>query len=762
MLYMNSLIIRTQKKSNFLFITFAISIAVMTFFEALKEPLFGDLNLWESHWITVVFSSVLATFFASFTFDAIRKFERKQAEEMHRADQEKLTSIFEMSPLGMFTNTMTGYYIEANQSFLNIVGYSNEELIKMNCGDITPNKYLYQEKVQLELLNTQGSYGPYEKEYIHKDGHLIPVSLSGVLLTDKSGLKSICSIVEDVSKVKLNAESSKLAEMVYEHTSEAIIIMNDDDVIISVNPAFTKITGYTKEEITFKNFHTLSFNCLDKSSFDSMTQAVSNVGQWQGEMKLQNKSDNSYLVWLTVNTIYNEDKSVHFRVSIFSDITQRKASEEVILQQANFDSLTGLPNRRLFHDRLAQEIKRATRCGTKLALIFLDLDHFKEINDTFGHEMGDILLKEAAKRLNTSVRDTDTVARFGGDEFIIIISNFSDSEIVERIAQELLHKMSQPFQLNTKDAHVSASIGISFFPDDATKANDLLKHADQAMYYAKNNGKNRSSYFTATMQNLAKARILIVNDLHIALAKNQFVLYYQPIIDLSTGQVNKAEALIRWFHPLRGIVSPLEFIPIAEEFGLIHDIGNWVFQDAAKQLIKLKALHNSEFQISINKSPVQFQNKGHSQNNWIEYLKQLGLPGQSIVVEITEGLLMNTNDFTNKKLIELHEAGVKLSLDDFGTGYSSLSYLKKYDIDYIKIDRSFVTNLREGSDDSVICEAIIVMAHKLGIKVVAEGIETNEQRNILLEAGCDYGQGYLFSKPLPIEELVDFIGNNPY
>ena len=282
------------------------------------------------------------------------------------------------------------------------------------------------------------------------------------------------------------------------------------------------------------------------------------------------------------------------------------------------------------------------------------------------------------------------------------------------------------------------------------------------MYYAKNNGKNRSSYFTATMQNLAKARILIVNDLHIALAKNQFVLYYQPIIDLSTGQVNKAEALIRWFHPLRGIVSPLEFIPIAEEFGLIHDIGNWVFQDAAKQLIKLKALHNSEFQISINKSPVQFQNKGHSQNNWIEYLKQLGLPGQSIVVEITEGLLMNTNDFTNKKLIELHEAGVKLSLDDFGTGYSSLSYLKKYDIDYIKIDRSFVTNLREGSDDSVICEAIIVMAHKLGIKVVAEGIETNEQRNILLEAGCDYGQGYLFSKPLPIEELDDFIGNNPY
>ena len=320
--------------------------------------------------------------------------------------------------------------------------------------------------------------------------------------------------------------------------------------------------------------------------------------------------------------------------------------------------------------------------------------------------------------------------------------------------------MSQPFQLDDKAVYVSASLGISFFPKDATEAYDLLKHADQAMYDAKDKGRNRSSYFTISMQTLAKARILIINDLRNALSENQFILYYQPIVDLSTGQTNKVEALIRWFHPERGLVCPTEFIPIAEEFGFIHEVGNWVFQDAAKQLVKLKDLFGADFQISINKSPVQFHTVGHSQNNWVEYLKHLGLPRKSLVIEITESLLMNDNSYTIKKLIELHEAGVELSVDDFGTGYSSLSYLKKYDVDYLKIDRSFVTNLYEGSDDSVICEAIIVMAHKLGIKVIAEGIETNEQRDILHNAGCDYGQGYLFSKPLPIEELMDFIGNN--
>lgn len=754
---MRALIGRTQKKSNFLFMTFALSIGIMTIFESSKKPLFGDLTLWESHSITIVFSSLLATLFASFTFNAIRKFERRQAEDMLRADQEKLSNMFNLSPFGMLSTSIQGYYTEVNQAFMNIVGYSLEELKTMHFKEITPKKYEDQDKAQVELLRTQGKYGPYEKEYIHKNGRLIPVRLSGVLLTDKDGIKSNWSIIEDVTNARLHTESLKLAAMVLEHASEAIVVTDNQDIIISINPAFTKITGYTEEEIAFKHFSALSFNSPDKSSYHLMTQAILTVGHWQGEMKLQRRNDEIYVVWLTVNTIYIEDKLVHHRVLIFSDITQKKASEELILQQANYDSLTGLPNRRLFHDRLAQEIKRAKRSNLKLALIFLDLDYFKEINDTLGHDKGDILLKEAAHRLRASVRAADTVARLGGDEFILILSELDDIESVERVVQDLLQKMSQPFQLNNEVAYVSASIGITFFPEDGIEAHDLLKQADQAMYNAKNQGRNRSSYFTSSMKTLAIARMVILNDLHIALAENQFSLYYQPIVELKTGHINKAEALIRWLHPSRGMINPLDFIPIAEETGLIHEIGNWVFQEAAKQLVKLRVSYNADFQISINKSPVQFHDSKHSHNNWFDYLKELGLPRKSLVVEITEGLLMETNEATNKKLFELHEAGVELSLDDFGTGYSSLTYLKKYDIDYLKIDRSFVTNLLESSDDSVLCEAIIVMAHKLGIKVVAEGIETEEQRIILLNAGCDYGQGYLFSKPVPINELVDII-----
>jgi diguanylate cyclase (GGDEF)-like protein/PAS domain S-box-containing protein len=683
--------------------------------------------------------------------------ERKQADAMLRADQEKFSSMFEMSPLGMLRNSMDGYYTEANQAFLNMVGYSLEELNNLSYWDITPKEYTGQEDEQLNSLMTTGKYGPYEKEYFHKDGHRIPIRLNGVLLTDKDGIKSIWSIIEDVTESRLHAESMQLAAMVYQHTSEAIMVTDAKGVITNINPAFTQITGYTKEEVTNSSSTTFSSSDPEKAANKAMLHALETVGHWQGEMIEQRKNGDAYVEWLTTNTIYNEDNSVHHRVSIFSDITQKKASEDLILQQANFDSLTGLPNRRLFRDRLDQATKRAKRSNLKLALIFIDLDHFKEINDTLGHDVGDILLKEAALRLAGSIRDTDTVARQGGDEFTIILSELHDTDSVERVVQALLYKMSQPFHLNNETAYISASIGIAFFPEDATDANDLLKSADQAMYTAKNQGRNRSSYFTPSMQESAKARMLIANDLHTALAGNQFRVYYQPIVELSSGSTHKAEALIRWIHPSRGFVSPAEFIPIAEETGLIVEIGNWVFREAVKQTAKLRAAYDPEFQVSVNKSPLQFRSEINPHIDWIEYLSELGLPGKSLVIEITEGLLMDTSSSIYKKLLAFRDAGVELSLDDFGTGYSSLSYLKKFDIDYLKIDRSFVSNLSENSDDLALCEAMIVMAHKLGIKVIAEGIETAEQRDILLNVDCDYGQGYLFSKPVPIEEFVRFV-----
>ncbi len=433
------------------------------------------------------------------------------------------------------------------------------------------------------------------------------------------------------------------------------------------------------------------------------------------------------------------------------DITEKKLSEEQIWRQANFDPLTGLPNRQMFFDRLEQEIKKAQRSGHTFALLFIDLDRFKEVNDTLGHSQGDQLLKIAAERLNACVRNSDTVSRLGGDEFTIILGNLDSTDSVERIAEHILSRMAEPFPLESGQSYVSASMGITLYPTDSDDITQLLKNADQAMYAAKDRGRNRYSFFTASLQEAAQYRLIMAQDLRMALLQQQFEVYYQPIVELQTGCIHKAEALLRWHHPVKGSISPAHFIPIAEEIGLIHEIGDWVFKTAAQQAKNLHELGHANFQISINKSPVQFQPSLGNVLNWTEYLQDLGLKGGSVVVEITEGLLLEASDVTSEKLLAYRDAGIEVSLDDFGTGYSSLAYLKKFDIDYIKIDQSFVRSLTPHSGDLALCEAMIVMAHKLGIAVIAEGIETEEQRQLLAEAHCDFGQGYLFSKPVPAE-----------
>jgi diguanylate cyclase (GGDEF)-like protein len=438
---------------------------------------------------------------------------------------------------------------------------------------------------------------------------------------------------------------------------------------------------------------------------------------------------------------------------VSQDITEKKRSEETIWQQANFDQLTGLPNRRMFQDRLEQEIKKSHRDSLPLALMFIDLDKFKEVNDTIGHDKGDILLTEASRRIARCVRESDTVARLGGDEFTVILPEVGDADSVGRIAQAIIDALVAPFQLEEEYAFVSASIGITLYPSDAGNLEMLMSNADQAMYASKSAGRNRFSYFTHSLQEDAMNRMRLINDLRGALPGNQFRLHYQPIVELASGNIHKAEALIRWQHPERGLINPAEFITLAEESGMIIEIGDWVFREAARQVQRLRATHHPEFQISVNKSPVQFHNDERYFQNWLPYLQQLGLPGQSMKIEITEGLLLDATATVKDKLLDLRDAGIQVALDDFGTGYSSLSYLKKFDIDYIKIDRSFVNNLTATSDEMALCVAIIVMAHKLGLKVIAEGIETLAQRHLLAAAGCDYGQGHLFAPPLPSHEF---------
>ncbi|HSO46201.1 MAG TPA: EAL domain-containing protein [Rhodoferax sp.] len=435
-------------------------------------------------------------------------------------------------------------------------------------------------------------------------------------------------------------------------------------------------------------------------------------------------------------------------IGTHSDITERKTADEVVWQQAHFDALTGLPNRRLMRERLVQEMKKCRRNHLKLALLFIDLDHFKEVNDTLGHDRGDDLLVEAAQRIQRCLREVDTVARMGGDEFTVIITALSDESNLQGILPKLLNALNAPFQLGLDQVFVSASMGVTVYPTDTLEVEDLLKNADQALYVAKAAGRNRFSFFTAALQEAAMQRAQLTHDLRAALSAKEFCMVYQPIVNLATGRIQKAEALVRWQHPQRGLISPAEFIPVAESSGLIVEIGDWIFAQAAAQVKAWRSHLHPEFQVSVNKSPLQFENPNPDHTPWIEQLRALGLPGESIVVEITEGLLLSNSSGVVEQLLKLRDEGINVSLDDFGTGYSSLSYLQKFAIDFIKIDQSFVRELTTDSTDLVLCQAIIAMAHALGMKVIAEGVETSEQRDLLAAAGCDFAQGYLYSRPV--------------
>ena len=443
------------------------------------------------------------------------------------------------------------------------------------------------------------------------------------------------------------------------------------------------------------------------------------------------------------------------------DISEAKAAKDKINKLAFYDDLTGLPNRRMFYDKLEDEMKRSDRSGLPVVLMLLDLDHFKEMNDTLGHAQGDLLLVEAARRITACVRETDTVARLGGDEFTIILSDMKDVTKASHIAENIIKSLAAPFYLSEKINFLSGSLGVALYPNDAQNADNLIVNADQAMYVVKGAGRNGFAYFTSALQDAAHARQSLIRDLRDALSGKQFAIHYQPIVELATGKVRKAEALLRWQHPERGLVSPAEFIPLAEETGLIHEIGDWVFYQAIRELAHWRELFEPDLQISVNVSPAQFSERQGSdreslkgfKKKWLSALNGLGLPGESVVFEITEGVLLDQKASVTKKLLAMRDAGIQVALDDFGTGYSSLSYLKKLAIDYLKIDQSFVQNLENDTDDQALCEAIIVMAHKLGLKVIAEGVETELQRDILVGFGCDYAQGWLYSKALPGDEF---------
>ncbi|PLC43117.1 GGDEF domain-containing protein [Ralstonia pickettii] len=554
-------------------------------------------------------------------------------------------------------------------------------------------------------------------------------------------------------------EEMRLASLVYASSSEAMMVTTLDGQVVDVNPAFTVTTGYTAQEFKGQSSDAIRSECNDGTVIDAMREGVSTRGSWSGEYLIRRKDGSEFPALLTVDTFADSALGEPRRVALIHDMTEKKRAEEVIWRQANFDALTELPNRHMFYNRLRQEIARARQASTQLALLFIDLDRFKEVNDTLGHDQGDVLLKEIARRISAIVRGTDTVARLAGDEFTIILPDLPDAGAATPIIRALLARIAAPLQLGEESVEVSASIGVALYPRDADSAESLLVRADQAMFAAKSAGRNQWAVFTPALQRAEQERLRVTSDLRVALTQGQLAVHYQPIVDLLTGKVRKAEALIRWTHPVRGEIDPADFIPVAEDSGLIVEIGKWVLNQALDQLVQWHATLDNTLQVSVNKSPLEFRAHQSSTESWPKVVERRGLPPHSLVVEITEGSLMADSDEVVEHLHEFRRAGVDIALDDFGTGYSSLSYLKRFDINYIKIDQSFVRSLAHDPKDIALCSAIVSMAHALHIKVIAEGIETEEQKAILVAAGCDYGQGHLFCPPVPRAAFEAFVLN---
>lgn len=546
-------------------------------------------------------------------------------------------------------------------------------------------------------------------------------------------------------------ESLMLAASVFDASSEGIMITDPENTIIAVNPAFSEITGYQSKDVLGRKPSVLKSGNHNNDFYKEMWKDIIESGTWEGEIWDKRKSGEIYPQVQRIKTLYNDDGSVKRRIAIFSDNSQKRESEFKIWRQANFDFLTELPNRKMFYERLEQEIQKSTVTLQNFALLLVDIDQFKEVNDALGHDVGDLLLKEVAGRLKESVINVDNVARLGGDEFTIILTDTSHSQGLDSIVSNLLKRLAEPYLLSNDVIYSSVSIGVAISPEHGLTVESLLKNADQALFSAKRNGRNCYSIFTERMQQAMQRKVQIAKDLRNAIHNKEISLAYQPIVNLKTGTIHKAEVLVRWHHPSLGNISPAEFIPIAEDTGFINEIGLWVIEESILQLKKWIEHSQGEFQLSINMSPVQFR-KGDFFNNTInELIKKSGLNGKNLAIEITEGLLLDSEPIVKETLLRFRDAGIQVSIDDFGTGYSALSYIKKFDIDYLKIDKSFVDNITENKDDISLCEAIVEMAHKLGIKVIAEGVETDEQKEILGRMNCDFGQGYLWSKP--IDEL---------
>ena len=548
----------------------------------------------------------------------------------------------------------------------------------------------------------------------------------------------------------------KLYGTVFTNAAEGMVITDADARILAVNPAFSTITGYALGDVLGRTPAVLNSGRQGKEFYHKMWKELTEHGTWQGEIWNRRKDGEFYPEWLSVAAVRDEAGQTSHYIGVFTDISERKRNEARIHHLAHHDALTGLPNRLLLEDRIDQAMLGARRNKRSMALIFVDLDRFKNINDTLGHEIGDVLLIEAAQRGLSVLRDTDTLSRLGGDEFVVVLSDIESRQDAMFVARKLLAALCQPYLLAGHELTVSASAGIALYPEDGQNTSELLRKADAAMYRAKDEGRNTFRFFSAEMNTASLGELLLENDLFGALERDELEMHYQPKIDAVTGELAGAEALMRWRHREQGMIPPSRFIPLAEENGLIKAFGEWAIESVCAQQRAWLDAGLLVVPVAVNISAQQFSQQDLPQLV-AHALADHGLPPQLLELELTESMLMRDSRRATEVLQTLRNMHIHVSIDDFGTGYSSLSYLRQFPAQSVKIDRSFVSEINEDGEAVPLAAAIIAMAHELGLAVIAEGVETGAQHGYLREHACDQLQGFLFGRPVPAAEFSDLL-----
>ena len=646
------------------------------------------------------------------------------------------------------------HIVSVNRRCEELFGYAPGEMTGASTSIVFPTSFDFESAGarQYPSLAT-GEYFSEERHYRRQDGTLFWCMVSGYALDHNRSNEGSIWVYADITERKEAEEKLRLSATVLEHIADGVMVIDASGKIVAVNPAFTQITGYAEADALGQDRSLTRSGRHDQAFYDELWAGLVSSGFWRGEIWSLRKTGELYLEWLTLSAVRDTKGVITHYVGVFSDITLVKESQEKLDHMAHHDPLTALPNRLLFHDRLQHALQRATRDNEQLALLFIDLDRFKNVNDTLGHHIGDELLKQVATALSAKLREGDTLARLGGDEFIVLLENVDGQYGASLVAEKLVAMFEQPFMVAGHELFVTCSVGISLFPADAVDLNMLIRNADVAMYQAKARGRNGYRFYAPSMTGEGVERLRLETFLRRSIEKDEIFLNFQPQVEIDTGRMIGVEALVRWNHPELGLVPPVRFIPLAEDTGFINQLGKWVLFESCRQMIRWQEAGLHVPKIAVNLSAKQFE-RGSLVNMVAEILRETGLEPGRLQLEVTESVIMNTGDamvFIN----DLHSIGVGLAIDDFGTGYSSLAYLKQLPVQTLKIDRSFIKDISTDVNDEAIAIAIIQLGKSMNLSVIAEGVETQEQAAFLLRHGCRLAQGYFYSKPVLAADLLE-------